>query len=95
MHKAPAHLNWHLINVNTLLDTKVLNDNVEGLVEDSDDMSLSLDWSVSLSEVCDEGAEEEMLALFLGELRRCLLDVAVLCDLGDCFRVHEESCLRS
>jgi hypothetical protein len=36
-----------------------------------------------------------MLALFLGELRRCLLDVAVLCDLGDCFRVHEESCLRS
>lgn len=90
-----THLNWHLVDVNTFLDTKVLNNDIERLVEDSNDMSLSIDWSVLLSEIGDESAEEEMLALLLSKLRSCLLVVAVLSDLGDSLRVHHEAGLRS
>lgn len=87
----PTHLDRHLVDVDPLLDSKVLHDDVERLVENGNDVRLPLDGSVALGEVGDEGAQEEVLALLLGELGGRLLLVAVLCDLRDCLRVHEEA----
>lgn len=85
-----TNLGRHLVDVNSLLDPKLGDEDVERLVEYADDGSRSNDGSVALSEVGDEDAKEEVSRLLLGESSGVLLDVAGLRDLRDGFGVERE-----
>ena len=76
-----THLDRHLIDMDALFNSKVRYDDIEGLVEDTDDGSLPLDRSVLLGEVRDEGAQIQVLGHLLSKLGCCFLRVAVLSDL--------------
>lgn len=85
-----AYIDRHLVNVNTLLNAKVGDRNVESLVEDADHGRRSDDGAVLARELGDEHAEVEVLRLLLSKLGRFLLDVALLGDLGDRLGVDVE-----
>lgn len=74
----------------TLLDTKLGNHDIERLVEDTDNSSRPDNGPVTLGEVGDEDAKEEVRRLLLSEASGVLLDVARLRDLGDSLGVESE-----
>lgn len=74
----------------TLLDSKLGDHDVEGLVEHTDDGSGANDRSIALGQVGDEDAEEEVSRLLLSESCGILLHVASLSHLGDGLSVESE-----
>lgn len=90
---ARTNLGRHLVDVNSLLDPKLGDEDVERLVENADDGSGANDRAIALSEVGDEDAEEEVGRLLLSKARGVLLHVAGLRDLRDGFGIEEEPCV--
>jgi hypothetical protein len=52
-----THLNWHLIDMNPLLNAKVGNDDIECLIQDPNNSSLSSEWAILLCQIRHERAE--------------------------------------
>lgn len=76
--------------MDTLLDSEVRNEDIECGVKDIDNLGLTNDRSVSLSEVVDENTEEQVSRLFLGQSSGVTLDVALLSNLGYSITIHSE-----
>lgn len=68
-----AYLDRHLVDMDTLLDTKLGNENIESRVEDTDDTCLPNDRAKALCEVGDEKAQEQVSGLLLSEFGVSLL----------------------
>lgn len=81
--------------MNALLDTKIGNDDIESLIENANDSSLSLDGAILLREVGNEGAQVEVLRHLLGKLGGLLLRITILGDFRDSLGVHQEPALGS
>lgn len=76
--------------MDALLDSEVRNEDIECGVKDIDNLGLTNDRSVSLSEVVDENTEEQVSRLFLGQSSGVTLDVALLSNLGYSITIHSE-----
>lgn len=66
--RVAIYLDGHLVNVDTLLNAELGDEDVKGSIKNIDDTSLADDRSVTLSKVGDEQAQEEMCRLLLGKL---------------------------
>ena len=76
--------------MHALLDAELGDEDVERLVEDTDDSRRADDRAVALSKVVDEDAEEEVCGLLLRKAGSLLLRVARLSNLRDGLRIEEE-----
>lgn len=74
-----TYLDRHLVNVDTLLDTELRYIDVEGRIENTNNLCLADDGTIALSEIGDEDAKEEMSRLLLCQLSRILFTVRVIC----------------
>lgn len=85
-----AHLRWHLIQVNTFLNTKFGNQHIERLVQNADNSGRTDDRTVHARELRDEHAKEQVSRLFLRQFSGVTLRIAIGSDLCDHFRVQIE-----
>ena len=78
-HKASSftYFDWHLVNMNALLDTKIRHQYIEGSIQDADNPSLSNDGTVTLCQVRNEHTEVQMGRLLLRKSCAILLAVDV------------------
>ncbi len=83
-------LDGHLIDVDTLLDTELGNNDIEGGIEHAHNRCRSNDGAVAHGEIVDEQAEEEVGTLLLCQLGSIFLDVALLRDLGHSLAIDRE-----
>lgn len=77
----------HLINMDSLLDSKLGDQNVKGGIKHTNDSSISNYGTITGGEVGNEDAEEKMGRLLLSKFGSILFDVANGSNLGDRFRV--------
>lgn len=70
-----THVNRHLVDVDALLDTELGNVDIKCGIENTDNLGLTDDSAVALSEVVDEDAEEQVRRLLLSKAGRVLLAV--------------------
>lgn len=68
-----TYVDGHLINVYTLLDAELRNIDIESSIEDTNDLSLTHNRTIALSQVGNQQAKEQMSGLLLRELSRILL----------------------
>jgi hypothetical protein len=85
-----TYLNRHRIDMNSLFDSEIGNKNVESLVEDADNSGRADHRAILLRELRNQHAEEEVHRLFLRQLGRLLLDVALMSDSRHCFWIEVE-----
>lgn len=64
------YLNRHLINMHTLLNTKLRHENIECRIEDTDNLGLTDDGAISLCQVGQQNTKEEMVRLLFSECSR-------------------------
>lgn len=70
-----AYLDRHLIHMDALFNPKLRNQHIESGIQHSDNLRLSYDWAVTLSEVGNEEAEEQVSRLLLCQLGRVLFPI--------------------
>lgn len=68
--KHETNVDWHLVHVDSLFNTKLRNQYVEGCIKYIDNLGLTDNRSVSLGQVRNEDAEEEVGGLLLCQFRR-------------------------
>ena len=59
--------------MHTLLDAELRNINIERSIEDANDLSLTHDRTIALSQIGNQQAKEQMSGLLLCEFSRILL----------------------
>lgn len=55
-----THINRHLVHMNTLLDAKLRHQNIESSIKNIDNFSLTDHWAITMGEVRNENAKEQM-----------------------------------
>lgn len=68
-----THINGHLIDMNTLLDTKLRDQYIEGCIQDTDNLRLADDRPIALCEIMYEDTEVQVSGLLLRQLGRVTL----------------------
>jgi hypothetical protein len=72
MHCTAAYVNGHLVDMDALLDTELGDENIKGSVENPHNTGLANNGSVSLRQVRNQQAQEQMRRLLLRQLGRIL-----------------------
>ena len=78
--------------MDTLLDTELGNEHIEGRIEHTNDLRLADDGAVALRQVGDEDAKVEMSGLLLRELGRVALAVLSISPLDATDREATRTC---
>jgi hypothetical protein len=85
-----ANLDWHLVDMNALLNAKIRHHDIKGLVQDADNLSWSNDGTILKRQSVYQGAKEKMLRRLGGQLASFLLGVALLRNLANSFGIQTE-----
>lgn len=56
-----THIDGHLVNVDPLLDAEFWNQNIEGSIENTNDLCLPDNRSVPLSQISNQDTKEQMI----------------------------------
>lgn len=65
-----THVDGHLVNMNSLFNPELGDQNIESSVQNTDNFGLTNDRTISLSQIRDEHTQEQMSRLLLRKMGR-------------------------